>query len=253
MRFFLGQGRRCSNPKPFLMGLLDHMKSLAGIEEWDFSDRRGTLRIPCQLQARLVNDKKEIDVEIVDIGLRGMRLLLKGKVRKGSVVELHPKQGQGGPVSCKIEWKKKTSGDFLSGASFQDDQKALSESWLFEELKAIGMEAVNTQQRRSGVRVICNTPATLKQGNQKREVTMVDLGLGGALIEDDGEPLSKGDKVRLIYGPLDDMPRIAVNCEVVTTYKREVPRYGLRIDTFFDGGVTDIERYLTHFFSLANQ
>ena len=33
------------------------MKSLAGIEEWDFSDRRGTLRIPCHLNARLGDDE----------------------------------------------------------------------------------------------------------------------------------------------------------------------------------------------------
>lgn len=235
------------------MGLLDHMKSLAGIEEWDFSDRRGTLRIPCNLEARLTHEGSDIEAEIVDIGLRGLRLILKGKVRKGSVVELHPKQGQRRPVSCKIEWKSKTSDGFLSGASFQNDSKALSESWLLDEVKAIGAEAVKTQQKRSGVRVICNTPAKLKHGQEKRDVVMVDLGLGGALIESDGEALKKGDAVRLEYGPIEDLPRVVLNCEVVATYKREIPRYGLRIDTFFQGGITDIERYLSHFFAPSTE
>ena len=233
------------------MGLLDHMKSLAGIEEWDFSDRRGTLRIPCRLEARLRTSGEEVEADVVDIGLRGLCLLIKGKVRKGSVVDLLPRQSEEQPVKCKIQWKKKHSDGFLSGVSFQDDKESLSRSWLFEEVKAIGLEAVETEQRRSGVRVICNTPAQLKHGNERREVSMVDVGLGGALIESDGETLKSGDKVRLEFGPLEELPRVAVNCEVVTTYKREPPRYGLRIDTFFDGGVTDIEQYLTHFFTPA--
>ena len=120
-------------------------------------------------------------------------------------------------------------------------------------MKQIGLEAVNTDQRRSGVRVICNTPAKLKHGKEKLEVTMIDVGLGGALVECDGEPLKKGDRVRLEFGPLQDLPRVVVNCEVVTTYKRDIPRFGLRIDSFFDGGVTDIEQYLTHFFALAEE
>jgi PilZ domain-containing protein len=233
------------------MGLLDHMKSLAGIEEWDFSDRRGTLRIPCQLQARLRTSGDEVEAVVVDIGLRGLCLLIKGKIRKGSVVELLPRNSSEQPVNCKIQWKKKHSDGFLSGVSFQDDKESLSRSWLFEEVKAIGHEAVETEQRRSGVRVICNTPAKLKLGTEKREVAMIDLGLGGALIESAGDPFKTGDKVRLEFGPLEDLPRVAVNCEVVATYKRELPRYGLRIDTFFDGGVTDIEQYLSHFFAPA--
>jgi len=234
------------------MGLLDHMKSLAGIEEWDFSDRRGTLRIPCHLNARL-GDDEQTEVEVVDIGLRGMRLLVKGKIRKGSTFELHPQSGQGKPVNCKIEWKKKHSQGFLTGVSFQDDKSALSSSWLFQELKAIGLEAVQTEQRRTGVRVICRTPARIRHEENKREVVLVDLGLGGALIELEGEPLKKADNVRLEFGPMDELPRLALNCEVVATYKRDKPRAGLRIDTFFDGGVTDIERYLSHYFALAQE
>jgi len=227
------------------VGLLDHMKSLAGIEEWDFSDRRGTLRIPCELQARLSDDT---EVRIVDIGLRGMRLLINGKVRKGTNVELLPCQGEGGAVHCKIEWKKKHPGGFLTGVSFTDDEATLSRSWLFHEMKAIGMEAVQTEQRRTGVRVICRTPALLKQGSEKREVLLVDLGLGGALIEYEGDSIKKGEKVRLEFGPVEDLTRVVVDCEAVVTYKREKPRAGLRIDTFFVGGVTDIERYLNHYF-----
>lgn len=225
------------------------MKSLAGIEVWDFSDRRGTLRIPCELQAKLSKDG-DPDVQIVDIGLRGLRLTVNGKIRKGTNIELYPVQGSGGPVHCKIEWKKKQSDGFLTGVSFTDDKDALSNSWLFHEMKAIGLEAVETEQRRSGVRVICRTPARLKIGSEKRDVLMVDLGLGGALIEFEGEQLKKGDKVRLEFGPVEELVRVVVDCEVVTTYKREKPRVGLRIEGFFDGGVTDIERYLNHYFAL---
>lgn len=231
------------------MGLLELLKSLAGIEEWDFSDRRAALRIPCQIEAKIVGSKKESPVQIVDLGMRGLRLLFQGKVRKGSTVTLaHPKD-KGNPITCKVEWKKESPQGLLVGASFQDSHEAMSQGWLLTELKAIGQEAADTQQRRAGIRIMCNCAGKLRVDGELREVTLIDLGLGGTLIAGPGDSLKTGQQVRLEFGPLKDLARVAINCEIVAAYKRDIPRYGLRFDSFFDGGVTDLERYLTYFYA----
>ena len=132
------EGLRDIEAKPPHMGLLNLLKSLAGIDEWDFSDRRSALRIPCQLDGQfLKKDGQVIDVKIVDIGLRGLQVLVLGKLRKGSIVTLkssEPSDGDTG-VACRIEWKKKHPEGFLAGVSFQESPANLSDSWLFEELR----------------------------------------------------------------------------------------------------------------------
>lgn len=231
------------------MGLLELLKSLAAIEEWDFSDRRASLRIPCRIEARLLDGKKSIEVEIVDIGMRGLRLLIKGKVRKGSVVSLSDAKGEGSPVSCKVEWKKESAKGLLVGASFRDTSENLSQGWLMREIRAIGEEALETEQRRSGIRIVCNFAGKLRLDDELHEVTVIDLGLGGALVAHPGGALKKGQAVRLQFGPLNDLAKVSINSEIVATYKRDIPRYGLRFDTFVNGGVTDLERYLTYFYA----
>ena len=230
------------------MGFLEPLKSLAEMESWDFSDRRGTLRIPCEIPAKL--EKSGTRVDIVDLGLRGLRLLIHGKVRKGSVVSLvGPGKAQSGAVACKVQWKKKHPKGFVVGVSLKSSLRELSESWLFEEVKAVGEEVLQTQQRRSGVRVICGTPAMIWSEPAKEDAILLDLGLGGALIEFAGDGLKKGTLFRLEFGPLEELARVVINCEVVVSYKRETPRYGIKFNTFFVGGVTDLERYLNHFFA----
>ena len=232
------------------MGLVQIIKSLAGIEEWDFSDRRGTLRIPCDLEARLGKADDVVPVRVVDIGLRGLRVLVLGKVRKRAVLELMPPQEKTGPsVTCRIEWKKQVEEGFLTGVSFRESEETLAKSWLFEELRAIGAEAIKTEQRRTGIRVICNTDCMIRVGHNRREATLIDLGLGGALIECDGEPLEEGLSLKFSLGPMDELARVYVNAEVVIAYDREPARYGLKFDTFSLGGVTDLERYLTYFYA----
>jgi hypothetical protein len=175
--------------------------------------------------------------------------MVTGKVRKGSLVELSSEMEQEGrAVTCRIEWKKAESDGILTGASFQDSGDTLSHSWLIAELKAIGVEAVQTAVRRRGVRVICDAPALFTCKADRREALIRDLGLGGALVQCSGPALKAGDSTRLEFGPVGDLGKIALNGQVVAVYEREIPRYGVRFDTFSLGGVTDLERYLTYYF-----
>jgi hypothetical protein len=231
------------------LGLLELLRSLAGLERWDLSDSRSVLRIPCQIRCQIVERGGLCQqATIVDIGLRGLRLQVPGKIRKGSVVTLSSTSADGQGVHCRIEWKKPQGDGFLTGVSFRDSEEVLSRSWLIAELKAIGVEAVQTALRRRGVRVICDAPCLLISGDSRSEALMRDLGLGGSLVECAGPGLKVGDPARLDFGPVAELGKVSVSGQVVAVYDREVPRYGIRFDTFSLGGVTDLERYLTHYF-----
>jgi hypothetical protein len=233
------------------MGLLDLLKSLAGIEQWRFSDRRSALRIPCEIGCRLKDKSGPPQTAvIVDIGLRGLRLMVPGKLRKGALVELaSPSSQERLSVKCRVEWKKADNDGVLAGVSFLDSEEVLSRSWLVDELKAIGAEAVRTAQRRGGVRVICDADVKViwkgDRANQRQGV-MRDMGVGGTLLECPGPVMKLGDPVRLDFGPIEELAKMAVNGEIVAVYDMETPRYGVRFDTFSMGGVTDLERYLTY-------
>jgi hypothetical protein len=230
-------------------GLLEVVRSLAGIEQWDVSDPRSALRIPCEINCQLKDrGGSSQPATVADIGLRGLRLMVQGKVRKGSVVELASAQRDGQAVRCRIEWKKSEGDGVLMGVSFQDSPEALSHSWLIDELKAIGVEAVQTALRRRGIRVICDAPALFTCMGEKREAMMRDLGLGGALVQCPGPLLKAGESAGLEFGPVEALEKIALTGQVVAVYDREIPRYGVRFDTFSLGGVTDLERYLTYYF-----
>ncbi len=236
------------------MGLLEVLKSLADLKQWDYSDRRGNLRIPCQLEACLSKGKTKVDVEVIDISLVGIRVLILGKVRKGSIMELLPRGGsKKSGLKCKIEWKSEHERGWLAGVSFQETEKTMSKSWLFEELVAIGDEAVKTQQRREGIRVLCDAQVKLRYDDEIRTAQLVDLGYGGALLESEGEELTPGQKLRLDLGPIEDLCRIVLNCEVVVVHQRDPVRYGLKFETFYIGGITDVERYLDHFYEQHSQ
>lgn len=218
------------------------------MENWKYSDRRSALRIPCDIDCQ-IKDKagKLMEGKIVDIGLRGLRLVVPGQLRKGSQIELCSRTAdQGAVVKCRIEWKTKAADGNQAGASFQDSEDALAHSWLIEEVKAIGSEAQQTSQRRRGVRVICDLPVRLSHAADKREGVLLDLGLGGALVECAGDPLKVKEDVRLDFGPLAELSKVAIIARVVAVYDRHTPRYGVRFDTFKDGGVTDLDRYLAH-------
>lgn len=216
------------------------------MESWKYSDRRSALRIPCDISCQIKGKAgKLIEAKIVDIGLRGLRLEVPGQLRKGSQIELcSPHPGRGAVVKCRIEWKTKTADGNLAGVSFQDSEEVLARSWLIEEVKEIGSEAQQTSQRRRGVRVICDLPVRLSRDGETREGVLVDLGLGGALLECGGEPLRDKEVVRLDFGPVGEHGKVAIIAQVVVVYTRETPRYGVRFDTFKEGGVTDLDRYL---------
>ena len=235
MGWLSGRGLGQPFKKLQVLGLVELIKSLAGIEEWDFSDRRGTLRIPCELEARLGKADDTVPVRIVDIGLRGLRVLVFGKVRKRAVLDLMPPEEKTGPsLSCRIEWKKKVEEGFLTGVSFRESEETLSKSWLFDELRAIGAEAIKTEQRRTGIRVICNADCMIRMENTRRNATLIDLGLGGALVECEGESLEEGQALKFSLGPLDELARVYVNARIVIAYPKLLVLNSLTLKLFFD-------------------
>lgn len=234
-----------------VMSLLQALKNLVGMKKWDYSDRRGILRLKCRIEASLQRETSLIGVEIKDISTDGMQLMCLGKVKKGEVagirgVKLH-NQAEHNSVNVRVEWVRKQTPGWLAGVSFVDDAKVMSKSWLIYELRDLGLKAVKTRQKRESVRVKCRFPARLFAERQSLRARVRDIGMTGARVESEGEILEKGALVKLRFGPIEKLPKLGIAAVVASVHKKGAPVYGLKFSGYETGGDKELEQYLNFF------
>lgn len=234
------------------MGFIELIKSLVGKKGWDYSERRGKARVKCRIEASLLRGQGLIGIEVRNISIKGMQVLCFGKVKKGDKVELKGvkqyNQAEIHSLNCQVEWVKKDSAGWLAGVSFLDSPQEMSKSWLYWELKDQGLRMMGADQKRKNHRVKCLLPSRLTSRTQNLNARVVNLGLGGAMVQTMGEQMSEGETVTLRFGPLEDLPKIAARAQIASVHVEGAPVYGLQFLSFETGGPNEIKRYLDFFF-----
>lgn len=232
--------------------LINNLKSLIGVKAWDYTERRKAIRVPCRIDGTLQKGEGVLGSEIRNIGIGGLQIKCFGKVKKGDVVRIRSLkehlEADFNTIQCRVEWVKKETGGSLVGLSFQEKGDVLNRSWLIFELKEMGVRAKGTKQKRDSVRVNCLIPARVFQGADNRKARIRDLGPTGARVECPGDAFVKDDHISLRFGPIEHLPKIEVNCDVVSTRDFGVMHYGLSFSSFSTGSRKDLEKYMNHFF-----
>lgn len=234
-----------------LMSFMDALKRLVGMEKWDYGDRRERLRLKCRIEGSLERESSLIGVEIRDISITGMKLMCLGKVKKGEVAHIRGiklyNQAEHNLVKVKVEWRHKQTPGWLAGVSFLDDGKVMSKSWLFYELKSLGLKTVATKQKRESVRVKCRIPAKLFAGKESLRARIRDIGITGARVETEGNVLEVGSLVKLRFGPIEKLPQLGITAQIASVHKQSARVYGLKFSGFETGGQKELEEYLNFF------
>lgn len=234
-----------------MKNILKALKELVGLG-WDFSDRRRLLRFPCKFEAQVGQGDDLMVAEIRDLSISGLQVLCYGPIKKNQNIRVKCRnlqlEAEYDTVNCKVQWRDKEGTGFLVGASFTDPESLMRRSWVFFELKKLGMEASKAAQKRKGIRVVCLIPALLGVEGEVRKVKVKDLGLNGARIEAVGAPLKPGTTVKLGFGPIEKLPKIDADARVVAVRGRRVPQYGLEFTSFRSGNDAALQRYLDFFF-----
>lgn len=191
-------------------------------------------------------------IEIRNISIKGMQMMCLNKVRKGEKVQLKGvkqyNQAECHELNCQVQWVRKETQGWLAGVSFLDSAQHMSKSWLYWELRDQGLKIVGADQKRKTHRVKCLIPARLNSRTQNLNARVVNLGPGGAMVQTNGDPLESGEVVTLRFGPLEDLPKIAVKASVASLHVKGAPVYGLQFISFEAGDPIALKRYLDYFF-----
>ena len=174
--------------KGFLDGFRALVKSSAP-EDWNYTERRDLVRLECQyeIDGRTQNGKK-FKGQIVDMGMKGMRLKTFEQVKSGEILLItYPVPILEVPmdtIQCKVLWTQTRQRDFVlfAGLGYAEDEKTMARSWVKYLLKQLGFSKEKIYQKRKYVRAECFVPVQMIYGDGKPvEGRLYNLGVGGSL------------------------------------------------------------------------
>lgn len=208
--------------KGFLDGFRGLVRSKAP-EDWSYTERRNLVRLECQyeIDGRTAAGKK-FKGQIVDMGLKGMKLRTFEQVKAGDLLSItYPVPILEVPLdtlSCRVLWSKTRHRDYVlfAGLEYAEDEATMARSWVKYLLKQLGFSKERIYQRRKYVRADCFVPALMVHGaGQTISGRLYNLGVGGALIEAN-EPVPDGTEVELRIGPYEELPRFSIRARLVS-------------------------------------
>ncbi len=234
-------------------GLAELLRARLGKEIWDYTERRSRIRVDCQILVDLLFDSGPTRAEIRDISIGGAKVYSAQALKEGDEIELCGaklyEQTELQSVRCVVRWSRELADDegWLAGVEFSASQAELSRSWLLTELNEQNVQLMLEQQRRRMVRVRCSVPARLLSKEQKLEARIVNLSPQGALVQTSGSLMSEGEKVGLIFGPVDSLSRIVVRAKIANVHSGASRAYGIKFLGFDSGSPDELKQYLDHF------
>lgn len=147
-------------------------------------ERRQTIRVDCCYQISCSIQGEELGGSVSDMGLGGMRLLIPRRLPNGTIITLEQKDLGSGAVEARVIWTRQLrSGEVETGLAYEGPPARLEQSWIKPALQRLGFEIMPEQERRQHVRVNLSAAGHLNMHNRQIPCTVVDLGLGGALVE----------------------------------------------------------------------
>lgn len=220
-------------------------------ESRDGLERRHWLRTLCSWPVELFPGLRGT---VVDISPRGCQIQIAGKLSSapGTALELKTLRPVRPPLQATVRavlrWSQREGGANWLGCSFVND-RTLEQSWVQALLTKVFQR--HPEQKRTNLRIPCHIPASLSSLEGGLTVTVLDLSLGGAMLEC-GQPLSPGSSVALCLGPWAPLPGLEIPGKVQRIFKSGgVFRFGLRFERRQSGET--IVGYLHQAYELARQ
>ena len=158
------------------------------------AEKRRGLRVRSYAQVRLGEHK----AVVTELGVDGLRMKsMEAPLAEGQELEViyasPPEDAEAGPVKVQVAWVQRSGRELIAGARYADSHDNMRRSWVRFLLQEIGFDETRTFQRRKFIRVDAAIPARIFRDQDciQAEARLVNLGIGGALLESDA-PLAKG-------------------------------------------------------------
>lgn len=196
-----------SSEKELLLGPIQDLIEDSTLELALHQKRRLT-RIVCHYSVTCHWENANVQARVLDMGLGGIRLSVPQPLPVGMsvLVQLDPPLVGAFPVRAKVQW----SDGLEAGVAYGDIPGNIERSWVQRVLKLIGLDEQAIFERRLHVRVASRLAVQVNG----QDATMLNLGLRGALLEQDHE-VEAGHRLELTMGPLGQHPPLTLEGEVV--------------------------------------
>ena len=203
----------------FLENLL---KSLFPDEAVPTDERRSSVRLNFRFEVQVKTPTETLEAWVANLTFTGVCLETPKLLPEGIEVTLC-RDSFGPPFNGTVMWSKKTEGGkFLAGLECELDEDKLIKSWLEPALVQAGFEASYVGERRQLVRVPGRVRCELTglDGGETLEGLMLDLSVGGALVES-GQEIAVDTKVKYKTYPIGKkVPALEGEAVVKSTRQR---------------------------------
>ncbi|MCA9793674.1 MAG: PilZ domain-containing protein [Candidatus Eremiobacteraeota bacterium] len=217
-----------------LKDILSGFVALFQSESYDGVDRRKVIRLRCRYSVYVLYKKQILTATAVDMGLQGIRLDVREKLKKGTPAVLLYRGAVGQKpvltlpdiqrdleaasqegVHCEVTWchQDRYSKKIQAGVRYVDTPQRMSRSWVKKILREIGFDESTIFQRRKIVRVMASIPYETRTPDGPVKGLVLNLGAGGALLQSDS-PLPT--ILKLHIGPYKNMEYLNISGKVVT-------------------------------------
>ncbi len=165
------------------------------------SERRRQVRVRCYCRVKVTTSEGDtFRATVTDIGIDGMRLRSPIGIKPRSKLVIEYAHGEaekaGGDICCEVVWVNKVANAFVAGVVYRDTAENRRRSWVMSLLQELGFDESKTFQRRRHIRAEGMIPARLFYEGDRIDGMVVNLGLGGALMEGEAD-LTEGTSVEL--------------------------------------------------------
>lgn len=203
--------------------LIEGMRALvAGQDETGtFEERRQRLRLRCYYPVVIRAEGAEFRSVVTDLGPAGLRVKFVQPLKEGAKVTItfegsHPEYDRS-TVHCQAVWcrTRKFSGDRVAGFAYDEPPEELNRSWVRFVLDTLGFRDGGAEpQRRRWIRAEWALPGLLEAEEFSGQVRVVNLGVGGALLQSD-EELTDGQPAVVSIGPWEELPVLRLEGQLV--------------------------------------
>lgn len=158
--------------------------------ERSFEQRRKGARRPCSIDVEAVVGRKSYPVEVIDMGVGGLRLrsatALPVKAKSSlRLIYHHPiPKHDSLETETVVKWTKlrESDGALFLGVEFKDP-KALARSWVKAKMSDLGFQSYNLKDQRTEQRERTHIRADLDLVGTSVRAVVTDLGPGGCRFQ----------------------------------------------------------------------
>ena len=154
------------------------------------ADRRQATRIDCCYQVECRRASTEFSASVVNMGLGGMRFVSAQPLEPEDLITVRQPDGALAPLTVRVVWTRPHGAklNFESGVVYLGPVQQLESSWVKSALQRLGFEGAAIYERRRHLRTLTDIAAHIELDGHKHACRLLDLGLGGALIQT-GKPV----------------------------------------------------------------